>query len=82
MKNYSVEVLSKESHGRYGKSYFFGMCVSAANKKMAESFVEELVDDMTFDEFLEWCVDDMKSVVKSVCYGEKPLCSFKAYVGC
>lgn len=82
MKNYTVEVLGKYSHGRYGKTFYFGMIVSADNKQLAQSMVEELVNDMSDEEFIEWCTEDAKRTVKYVCNNHKPLVSFRTYVGC
>lgn len=82
MKDYTVEVLEKYSHGPYGKQFYFGMIVCADNKQSAQSMVEELVDDMTDDEFIEWCTNDAKSYVKYVHHNKKPETSYRTYVGC
>lgn len=84
-KTYSVEVLEKYSHGKYGKTYFFGLCVSATSKKSAETFAEELVNEMDMNEFLFHCIDESKETARQYIFGmgmKKPELSFKAYIGC
>lgn len=61
MKQYEVEVMGKYFHGRYGKEHYFGMVLSCDSCKSAESFAEELVSVMTYEEFFDRCVNSFKS---------------------
>lgn len=58
MKNYEVEVMGKYAHGCYGKEHYFGLVLSAENCKAAETFAEDILFDMTYQEFFERCVND------------------------
>lgn len=57
MKDYEVEVMGRYAHGCYGKEHYFGMVLSAENCKAAETFADDLVYDMTYQEFFERCVN-------------------------
>ncbi len=61
MKDYEVEVMGLYSHGQYGKEHYFGMVLSAENCKKAESFADELLYDMTYQEFFERCFNHFRS---------------------
>lgn len=63
MKQYEIEVKERYAHGCYGKQIYFGMVLCAENCKAAESFAEDVVYDMTYQDFFEMCVKD--------CYREK-----------
>lgn len=58
MKNYEVEVMGRYSHGCYGKDHYFGMVLCAENCKAAETFAEDVISEMTYQEFFEMCVND------------------------
>jgi hypothetical protein len=57
MKNYEVEIKERYSHGCYGKETFFGLILSADSCKEAETFAEDILYDMTYQEFFERCHD-------------------------
>lgn len=50
LKQYAVEVISKHSHGRYGKEFYFGMYLWGFNKKDAEEVGMETLAAMSIDE--------------------------------
>ena len=58
MKNYEVEVKGRYAHGCYGKEHYFGMVLCAENGKAAESFAEDILFDMTYQEFFDRCIND------------------------
>ena len=57
-KQYAVEVLSLSRHGKYGKTFYFGMYIPAHSKKDAEDLAMETLSEMTFREINERCVSD------------------------
>ena len=50
MRQYAVEVLSKYSHGRYGKTKFCVWCLSEKSKQKACYFGYEVLAGMTWSE--------------------------------
>ena len=74
MKQYEVEIMGKYSHGRYGKERYFGMILSADSCKNAESFAEDIIFEMTFEEFFERCNQEYSDLAK------KQFMCFKTFV--
>ena len=60
MKQYEVEVMGRYSHGCYGKEHYFGMVVSVESCKQAEMFADDLLYEMTYEEFFERCINHFK----------------------
>lgn len=58
MKQYEVEVKNWYSNGCYGKELYFGLILSAENCKSAETFAEDVLYDMTYQEFFDRCNSD------------------------
>lgn len=58
MKQYEVEVKEKYSHGCYGKQTYFGLVLCADSCKAAETFAEDVLYDMTYEQFFESCISD------------------------
>ena len=59
MKNYEVQVKNWYSNGCYGKELYFGLVLSAESCKSAETFAEDILFDMTYQEFFERCNSDV-----------------------
>ena len=57
-RQYAVEVLEKHQHGKYGKSFYFGMYLPGFSKKDAEEVGIETLAAMSFNEIKSRCVDD------------------------
>lgn len=57
LKQYAVEVLEKYQHGKYGKTYYFGLYLCGFNKKDAEEVGIETLAAMSFDEIKQRCVN-------------------------
>ena len=55
-KQYAVEVLEKYQHGKYGKTFYFGMYLPGFSKKDAENVGIEELAGMSFDEINSRCV--------------------------
>lgn len=58
MKDYEVEVKERYSHGCYGKPLYFSMVLHDNSCKSAESFAEDIIYNMTYEEFFNMCIDD------------------------
>lgn len=56
-RQYAVEVTSRYSHGKYGKTFYFGMYLPGFSKKDAEEVGMETLANMTFKEINERCID-------------------------
>jgi len=56
-RQYAVEVLSKYSHGKYGKTFYFGFYLYGFSKTDAENVAAETLAEMTFPEISKRCVD-------------------------
>lgn len=67
MKQYEVEVMGSKSHGIYGKERYFGLVLSSDSCKSAETFAEDIIYDMTYQEFFDRCISDnyRKSIVQT-----------------
>jgi hypothetical protein len=67
MKQYEVEIKERYSHGCYGKQTYFGLVLSADSCKNAETFAEDIIYDMTYQEFFDRCISDnyRKSIVQT-----------------
>ena len=61
MKQYEVEVMGKYSHGCYGKEHYFGMVVSTESCKQAEMFADDILYEMTYEEFFDRCINSFKN---------------------
>ena len=76
-KQYAVEVTERFSHGRHGKTFYFGLYLCGFNKKDAEEVGYETLAEMTFDEINETCVSDgMKpwQIYDQIAYGsDRPI---------
>lgn len=53
MKQYEVEVMSYYQHGQYGKERYFGLILAADSCKQAEYFADDILYEMTYEEFFE-----------------------------
>lgn len=53
MKDYEVEVKEATSHGRRGKTWYFGMILNCDSRQQAEYFAEDIMYGMTYGEFFE-----------------------------
>ena len=60
VRQYDVEVLESKSHGRDGKSYYYGMGLAAYSKKGAENFAFDIVCGMTFEEAADSCLEEWR----------------------
>lgn len=58
MKQYEVEVKGLYSHGCYGKEHYFTLVLAADSCKDAESFADDVLYGMTYQEFFNLCIRD------------------------
>ena len=53
MKQYEVEVMAKNSHGRYGKEKYTCWCLGHTSKAGAEDFALDIISGKTWKEVIE-----------------------------
>ena len=65
-KQYAVEVLSKRSHGKYGKDTFQVWCLSETSKERAIEFGYEILAGMTYHEILKPYCEETKTDIRMI----------------
>lgn len=76
-KQYAVEVLTKRSHGKYGKDTFQVWCLSETSKERVIEFGYEILAGMTYREILkEYCEEHKCDIAMMIPFGydnDKPI---------